>query len=258
MFGNSLSDLDLTEIQANLIRAIGLNMDLYYRLGRRQLTDEENILLKQTKCCYETLAYIQNALEIERYESGNISPCYFNISDKVEDIAYMIRSKTRNYRAKINFISEIEKKIVCFADPDRFAACLVNLVVNAFQNVDQDNGEIRIILKKLGDYAAVTVVDNGYGMTQQQLEDRIAEADGGGFGVMKRFCLSVGTRHIIATNEYSGLGITVKVPLKSEAPDGDRAELCASDGPERHGGIDTFSAAALLIYKLKDAVVTLR
>ena len=155
-----------------LTRAVSIDQELNHRLEAAEMFEEARLLREQARCCLRSLAQIQNWFEAAAYSEGRVEPSVFSLSETVEDIFGTVRSKTRNVRIK--FGAEIEAGIFCTADPERFSGCLINLIVNAFQNVDQDEGEIKISVKRFSDYAAVSVIDNGYGMTGSEFSSLLA------------------------------------------------------------------------------------
>lgn len=241
--------IDPKEIQEYMINAISSAMNLKFRLEcDEEYTEEVELVREQMANCYRTLAIVQNAIEIERYNSADIKPRAFDMTAAVEDIVALVRSMTRDYEIKLEW--NIDKGVVCVADPERFAVCLMNLIVNAYQVVSIETGVVNVTLKRYRDYAAVTVSDDGSDRSKQQVEDCIANAVNGGFAVMKRFCESVGTRHVVVARENGGLGISIRIPLKTD--DEGILSLKSGESPPR---METFSPATLLIYKLPKAIV---
>ena len=250
-----MSDIERTGIDpillsAYLTRALSIDYELNHRLESAEMFEEARLLREQAACCLRSLAQIQNLFEAAAYREGRSEPSVFNISETVEDIFGAVRSKTRN--AKVKFGADIEEGLLVTADPERFSACLVNLIVNAFQNVDQEEGEVKITLKRASDFAAVSEIDNGYGMSGAEVSERLSRDDGCcGFDILKKFCNSVGTSPLIETTENGGFSVTVRIPL---APPSESLEFKA-DIVRMNMGV--FSPSSLLIYKYDGASVLL-
>lgn len=243
---NPRSGIDPDKISEYMNRALAIDQELIYLLESSERYDEAKLLREQARCCFRALAEVQNEIEICQYLGGRVKPSAFNISDVAEDIFAVVRSKMRN--SAITLESDIEPLIYASADADRFSACLMNLIINALQNVDREEGRVRLTLKaKLG-YAAVSVIDNGYGMTQQQLSDSLDGEGSNGFDVLKRFCAAVGTSPVFETTENGGFSVTIKVPL---APPPDKIELRSKARPR----LGTLSPFAVMLYKLDEAIV---
>ena len=233
-----------------LTRALAIDQELHYRLESADMIEEARLVREQARCCLRSLAQVQNYFEASVYRDGKVRPTVFNLSELMEDIASAVRSRTRSIRIEITY--DIEKGVFCLADPDRLSVCVVNLIVNALQNVDQDEGKIKISLKRQPDCANISVIDNGYGMTNGELSERLYR-DGGsqGLDILRMFCESVGTKPLTETTENGGLSITVKVPL---APPSDVVELRAD---VEHIKTGTMAPYTLLIYKYDGASVIL-
>ncbi len=230
-----------------MARSISLIKELNYRLERQDMADEVKMLREQARCCYYVLAAAQNTLEMGHYQDNDLKPEPFCISDVIDDLLGEVRSKIRANGCGIGIEPEIEPDVICLADPERFAACFMNLLVNSLQNVDFEEGSVRVILKvyENAGVASVTVLDDGYAMSPATLEERRSDRGAHGFDVLREFSRSVGTEPNFSTKEYEGFGVTVKVPL---APaDGDTLTF---ESNERGACIESFSPGALLMYKL--------
>ena len=244
------SGINPDELSEYMTRALAIDQELNYRLECADMIEEVRLLQEQARCCFKTLAQVQNSLEVARYDLKKVHPVTFHLSDTVDDLVSMTRSKMR--RSSIKITCDVEERVMCIADPDRFSACFVNLVVNALQNVDRDAGSVRVRLKKVSDFAAVSVIDNGYGMNHSELTEYMErEDDSRGFGILKKFCESVGTNPIFETLENGGFSVTIKVPL---APPSSKLEMNSDVPPPKMG---TVSPCAVLLYKLDEATVTL-
>lgn len=237
------------QIEQNMINALSLDQELLYRLESRNLLDEVKIVRAHARSCYKTLAQIANYLEMQRYKNGVLRPCAFDLSEFCDDLFSRIRSKMRKSSIKLQF--DIERGIVCLCDPDRLATCLTNLIVNAYTWVDHDEGKIKAVVKQQSGCAAVTIIDDGYGMSQAELDERRLSDGTKGLNVVNEFCKTVGTAPLIETTELGGFGIIVRLPL---APLDTDIRFEASVEPFKSG---LFSPCEVLLYKLDDAMVFL-
>ena len=250
MYDISKSGINPDEISDLMTRALAIDQELNYRLECADMFEELRILREQARCCFRTLAQVQNIIETSQYSRGRVRPIRFNLSEHLEDIASMIRSKLRSCEITLEF--DIDRNVICLADPDRLSFCVVNLIVNSLQNVDKEEGRVKLSLKSSGEVAAVSVVDNGYGMSNNKLEELLAGSGGAkGFDILKLFCESVGTAPLFETTKNGGFSVTVKVPL---APPTEGLEFKASHARLNLG---TISPCILLLYKLDDTTVTL-
>lgn len=242
--------IDPNTIANNMRSALAIDQELLYRLESRGMLEEENMLLHHAKSCYKTLAEVTNYLEMERYRNGTLHECDFSISDYCKDMLGNVKSKMR--RSNIRFSFELEKGIVCRCDPERLATCVINLIVNSYSWVDQDDGEIHVTLKRHSDHAAITVIDNGSGMTTGEVEALRDSGGTRGFNVMYSFCNSVGFAPLIETSsEKGGLMLSVRIPLSPADP---KLKL---ESPVEVFRTGLLSPSEVLLYKLADTIVKL-
>lgn len=239
-------ELDAEKLCEKMTMAVSLLKEMNYRLERQDMYEEMQMAREQARCCYFVLAQAQNALELQRYDEGNIKPVDFNISNLVQDLISDAGVRTRAKGCEITFETDIERGVICHADPDRFAACFMNLIVNSLQNVDFEEGTVRVVLKTYANAgsAAISVLDDGYSMTPSDLDEKLRHVGTHGFDVLRKFCESVGTEPNIVAKENDGFGVTIKVPLASPNPN------AIFESNERGAGIESFSPASLLLYKL--------
>lgn len=250
MFDFKKYGIDTDIIRESLTRALTIAQELNYRLESEDMIEETRLVNEQARCCFKALAQVVNCSEMEKYAEGKIKPIKFGISSAVEDISAMAASKMRRSRIKIS--CDVEPDLKCIADPDRFEACLVNLIINALQNVDREEGSVRIVLRSHFDIALVSVIDNGYGMSQKQLSECMnSEAGARGFDILKSFCDSVKMPPVFETKKNSGFSVTVRVPL---APPDSEIELHSDVRPVNVGTVSPYS---VLFYKLDEAWASL-
>ena len=67
-------------------------------------------------------------------------------------------------------ISLPEFPIIKNIDKEKFKIAILNLVVNAIEAMDNERGLLSITLNQTLDYTAITIADNGSGMTDEQLK----------------------------------------------------------------------------------------
>lgn len=243
--------VDPEEICAAMTKTLTIFQELIYRCECDDRIEEIRLMREQMKCCLKTLAQFQNVTEIERYASGRVKPVCFCVSDTVRDLVTMAQQKIRYGMPAVE--GDIDKGIVCVADPERFAACIMNLIVNGLQNVDREEGTVRVTVHRHFDYVSVSVIDNGYGMTQQQLQESLESEGTRGFDVLKKFCETVGTSPVFETTENGGFSVTVRLPLpKQENPD----EL-EFNSDIRPSWLEAISPCSVMLYKIDEADVFL-
>lgn len=227
----------LKSITENMYEAIALSHQFYLKLENAELYDEIKILRHQMSCCFKVLGAVANANEMKKYESG-LNEKVFDVTSLIRDIVDNCRSKLRAFRISLEF-SDCEPMMV-LCDPDRFTACLLNIIVNSLQNIDREEGVVRFSVKQRGEYVNITVADNGYGVAHG--EDISNYRSDSGLAVINRFCESVGTTPIFETGENSGFSVSLRLPM---ATDG------GMDIASRRAGLDLGTFSPVNIYLAK-------
>ena len=236
--------VDPTLIANCMARAITFDEELIFRLETAGMYEEIEMVRQQALSCYKVLASVYNYREMECYREGHVNPRVFNISDFLNDL--LSRTKLKMRRSDIQFDYEVENGLVCECDSDRLAACLMNLIVNAYSNVDQEMGHVRVTVKKLFDYAAVSVVDDGYGMTNEEFSRQMNSDGTRGLNLLREFCKTVGIEPIIDAKAPGGVSLTIRIPLASQEG---LLKLESSFKPIKN---HTLSPCEVLLFKLDD------
>lgn len=227
----------LKTIISNMYEAISLSHQFYLKLEDAELYDEIKILRHQMSSCFRVLGAVANANELEKYEAG-LNEIVFDVSSLARDVIDNCRSKLRSYRIKLEF-DECEP-ILTRCDPDRFTACLLNVIVNSLQNIDREEGAVRLSIKPRGDCVTVTVTDNGYGVAScEDISDHCADS---GLAVVNRFCESVGTTPIFETGENNGFSVSLRLPIVAS---------CDIDVSSCRAGLDLGTFSPVNIYLAK-------
>ncbi len=236
---------EIREIIDNMVDAISTSEIFMHRLLMADMYEESEMLKRQTECCFRVLGAVANLDELLKYEEEYKVEA-FDMTSFITDIVDSCRVKTRNHLAKITLNTDGLIWVKC--GKDRLGACLMNIIVNALQEIDPEEGRIRIDVKKIGDYGVLTVADNGYGLAGVDLSEYSKDGATGGFAVIRRFCESVGTTPLFETSENGGFTVTVKIPICHEP-----ADLHASITKPRPG---LFSAVNIYLSKIKRFDVT--
>lgn len=196
----------------SMYEAIAVARQFIYRLERAEMYEEVNMLKRQVACCFRVLGALANAGEMDAYLSGNVKPAAFDLSSYLSDIVSNCRSKARSYGVRFSYDADPYAFVSC--DPNRLTACVLNLIANSLANVDRDEGEIRISVRKHRDVVAITVADNGFGLPDGVEPHAYSESDDPcGFSVLYKFCNSVGTVPVFGTGDNDGFSVTIKIPF---------------------------------------------
>lgn len=237
----------LSKSMEAMLKGLEMERSLIYKFEEIEEYDLVKELRQHAMMCYRAAAWMVNPLEIAAYEAGRVKNSVFDISEKLRRIATLTQSRMRF--SSISVLTKLKSDILCVADPDRFEICVINLIINSYQNVDQDEGTVKISLTESKGFAEVTVEDDGYAMDPDMLSEVIDEHSCGGLEILKRFCKSVGTEPVFKIDENEGFTVKFKVPL---APSGKYPALKNNEISERTNEPTVPSA---LFYKLEEPVL---
>ena len=210
----SQTEKQYAEIRRNIYEAVSASNQLFFELEQAGLYDQMELLRRQTKCCFKILAAIANPEELEKYEKKlNISTV--NISQLTEDIVNACRSKLR--MLPVEFVYDCDEGIYISTDPERYVACMANLIVNAVNNIPMDGGVVTVKVKKYGNSCAISVSDNGYSLsyTEYQTAEALALENKTGLAVVSKYCESLGSKIIV---EVGDCGATISFKAEIATP----------------------------------------
>ncbi len=119
---------------------------------------------------------VHDLLEVNSQSSGNFS---INLSEEI-DIANLIRRSVKlNYdyslMSNISIKTEIsEERLTIRLDPKRMKQILANLISNAIK-YSSEKTVIKVVAKNIRkknkEYLQISVIDQGFGMTQEEVEE---------------------------------------------------------------------------------------
>lgn len=117
----------------------------------------------------DLLELLENLLHWSRTQRGKMpfTPKEINLSDIVNKVFNLL--KVNAGKKDINLINEIDEDNFVFADYDMFAAILRNLISNAIK-FSHTNSFIRVSSKTFKEYAEISVMDNGVGISQENMQ----------------------------------------------------------------------------------------
>jgi signal transduction histidine kinase/Tfp pilus assembly protein PilF len=116
----------------------------------------------------DLLELLENLLHWSRTQRGKMpfTPKEINLSDMVNKIFSLL--KVNADKKDINLINETDKDNLVFADYDMLAAIFRNLISNAIK-FSYNNSSIRIISKGFKEYTEISVIDNGVGISPENI-----------------------------------------------------------------------------------------
>jgi putative PEP-CTERM system histidine kinase len=115
------------------------------------------------------------------------------------------------------------------ADRDRFKAIMVHMIKNA-QEATEGNGEVNVVIKKLDGHAVITIQDNGSGMEEKFIKERLFRPfqttkgnAGMGIGVYetREYVKSLMGSLSVESHVGEGTTFTILIPLNQADPAAD-------------------------------------
>lgn len=144
---------------------------------------------------------------------------YFN--DCIDEIALDLEVKN----IKIFYNNETDKSLKVSADGEQLKKVINNIIGNSVKYINQQNGEIKIEIKDLGDFVEISIADNGEGIEAGDLPyifERFYRADAsrnsqkGGSGLGLAISKKIIEEHMgtIYASSVKGNGLTIFFTLK--------------------------------------------
>ena len=171
---------------------------------------------------------ISNILKLNKLENQDIFPEFkeFDLSEQV--IQSILNYESIWESRNISIDTDIEDNVRITGDEDLLSAVWNNLLSNALK-FTEDNGEIKVSLKKDGEWTTVVIQDNGCGMDQKTMEhifekfyqgdtSHAAKGNGLGLALVKRILDIHGADITVESNV--GQGSTFTVTLKNKNNNG--------------------------------------
>lgn len=240
---SNLSVGNIDSIRKCAMEAITLCQRLIINHEKNDNFENVEITEQIIKSNFKILASIANSIEFCKLD--DYKPKVFNLSQYLSDFVYTCRSVLRGKGIDIN--CECDRDIFVNADPDRLLACLLSLMVNSVQHVDDDEGEIKIKATKLMDSVSITIIDDGYGMDSSELSKVIDyNRNRGGLAIVNKFCHVIGSTLITDTAPDGGFTASFRLPL---------AECSCLSSSQPLFPITTFSPFNIYLSKISDAIL---
>jgi signal transduction histidine kinase len=138
---------------------------------------------------------------------------------KVEPFVQALLRRLKPRLADIRLIQRMEPGLTVNMDPDMLERMLENLIVNASEAV-APQGEITISASRMGGGIAITVADDGPGLTEEFVKDRLfkpfqtTKPTGTGIGLwhVKNMAQQVGARVLLDNRRTRGAAFTIVFP----------------------------------------------
>lgn len=167
----------------------------------------------------------EELLDVSKIESGiplRLFKSEFKIYDLIESIIEDVKSKGQTPDIQINISHDFDKDSVIYADRDRIAQVIINLLNNAIKFVGKNNSIHISLARKDEDMVIISIKDTGTGIDPEVLPRLFSKfvsksKKGTGFGLyLSKAIIEAHGGRIWAENNTDGKGATFSFRLPSK------------------------------------------
>ena len=145
-------------------------------IQRADKYDEETLIMLTSfnNVAESQLTLLQNLLNWANLQTGKMmyTPISFNLSDTIYKSTELYAVSAQNKH--LHVVLEVPKLCMVHADRQMINTVVRNLLNNAIK-FSKTDGIIRIIASRYEDYTRISIIDNGVGMSQQQIDELLVE-----------------------------------------------------------------------------------
>ncbi len=153
------------------LAAIKMQAEIIHDDEEMPEADQQQFLNNIIKDCDRLTRLIGNVLDLEKFESGSqkLSLQRINVNNLIAEVAEAF--KARALKEAVDFKADISTALpTTFADADRIAQVLTNLLGNAFKHCKSTSGKVRLSAYVLDRVLKINITDNGPGIPEQDWE----------------------------------------------------------------------------------------
>jgi len=142
---------------------LDINIEKYDNTKIKQFV---NIIHQSSKLAYNLL---ENLLDWSRSQTGTLqfNPEEFLLNEIISENIDLLSSNANNKNIKI--FTEIDDESTVFADKNMIRTVIRNLISNAIKYTNQ-GGYIKIVTSKVNHFLKLSILDNGIGISEKNLE----------------------------------------------------------------------------------------
>ncbi len=204
---------------------IGFSDILNFEYNELEEKEKEFFISKIFNISKNSYELLTNLLDWARSQSGRMefNPEQFELTDVADDVLKLLSPSAE--KKNITIIKDIPSQTQLLGNINMVKTILRNLVSNSIK-FTKDNGEIRIHFQEKGGYAEISVIDNGSGMSREQLSALFSiekiktsvdneDMQGTGLGLVlcKEFCEKHNGRIWAESTPGKGSIFTFTIPL---------------------------------------------
>ena len=237
----SLRKLDQAKSDFISTAAHELRTPLIAIVGYAELLENtaENVLTEKQKANYLSIIQshagvlnrlVDDLLDVGRIQVGRslgVIRKEHELSGIINNAIESIQLKCPQHTLRVAHYNALPEKT--WIDRDRITQVLNNLLINAIK-FSPGGGTIKIQTMTDSERVTISIIDQGLGMTPQQVEKifdrfyRVANADhavsglGLGMGIVKQIILDHGGEIFVASNLGEGTTVTFTLPIEESSP----------------------------------------
>ena len=162
---------------------------------------------------------IENLLNLARERTSH--KALFPVGKLFDEIALLYTKVAENSRIALHF--SVDADLMLYADEGQIKQVVINLVNNSFRAVG-DGGDVAVSARRIENGVALTVVDNGVGMTKQALKNALSpggadtsKGRGLGLSIVRRLLRQNGGSLDIQSARGEGTTITITFEMQEAA-----------------------------------------
>jgi signal transduction histidine kinase/pSer/pThr/pTyr-binding forkhead associated (FHA) protein len=220
---------------SHYIKNIVAAMDTSHAMVEKALAAEDlTIISRVWKILRRSNQRISNlVLDMLAYSKDrkpDIQPCPINEVCKEAAELCHDRIKTKHGKLQLDLDPKLPRIL---ADPQGIHRCLLNLLTNAIDALDEEGGEVKIITAKHGEgEVLITVEDNGSGIPEQICQrifdvffsTKGSQGTGLGLAVTKKIIEEHGGSIDVQSKEEQGTKFFIQLPIGKTADNGQENE----------------------------------
>jgi signal transduction histidine kinase len=161
---------------------------------------------------------VLNMLAYSKDRRPEVQPC--SINDICREVADLCHDQIEAKRATFHLDLEAQLPWIQ-ADPQGVHRCLLNLLTNAIDAIEEEGGEIRLVTRVAGESILISVEDNGVGIppeARQQIFEVFYSTKGNrgtglGLAVTKKIVEEHGGRIAVDSAPGQGSRFTIRLPF---------------------------------------------
>jgi len=157
------------ELRTPLNAIIGFTQ---YLLAYEELNEEQQDIVENIESSAQyLLSMINDILDIAKIEAGKMEPNFERVAilPLIQNSIDMLKPLAEKKKIQLEFINQINSDTIIQTDIKMYKQILVNLISNAIK-FTPEGGEIKVMLYSKEDRLCLKVIDNGIGISQENLK----------------------------------------------------------------------------------------